>query len=230
MTVVALSVIIPVGPGDQAWHGLLPQLAGLPESTELIISACEPVPDEESTRLDSVCHACHWLQSRPGRAYQLNRGIEFGQGRMLWLLHADSRPTPDVIQQVCQWVDQHKEGWLYFDLAFDDRLWGRMQLNTIGARLRSRLFDLPFGDQGWLISRQRFEHVGPFDASWHRGEDLEWAMRARRHQLKPVPSQTRLVTSSRRYREQGWFKTTLNHVVQTLKMVRKARQQKEQNQ
>ncbi|MEM7053625.1 MAG: hypothetical protein AAF446_03655 [Pseudomonadota bacterium] len=218
-----LSVIIPVGPGDDDWRELLPLLTNLPKETEVILSACEAAPANwPEPANDCPIAECYWQMSEPGRAQQLNHGIEHCQGRMLWLLHADSRPNSSARHAITTWVDMDDDRWLYFDLAFDQQLNGRMFLNSIGANIRSALFRLPFGDQGWLLSKSLFERVGKFDRSWARGEDLEWAVRARRLNIRPERTGTQLMTSCRRYVEQGWLKTTANHLYQTMRMVHKA--------
>ena len=221
-----LSVVIPVGPGDESWRELLPLLTGLSQATELIISACEAAPAAWTETADQRAIAeRQWLVSEPGRAQQLNHGVERSRGRRLWLLHADSRPDQTVIDAVNNQIHQQEEYWHYFDLAFDNQLRWKTAFNRVGANLRSRVFKLPFGDQGWLISKTVFERVGLFDTHWVRGEDLEWAMRARHYGIRPVRIGCRLITSSRRYIEHGWLRTTLDHQVKMWRMIRVARRQ-----
>ena len=221
-----LSVIIPVGPGDEDWRELLPLLANLPKQTELIISGCEPVPEDWSEwNRSSTLAQTQWLISPKGRAQQLNHGVERSQGRMLWLLHADSRPDRVVIDAVSRQSEALQDRWCYFDLHFARESNQKMMLNQIGANLRSRIFQLPFGDQGWLLSRSIFDRVGPFDTDWARGEDLEWALRAKRYDVRPVRIGQKLSTSARRYITHGWLRTTWDHQIQMWRMIRAARLQ-----
>ena len=53
-----------------------------------------------------------------------------------------------------------REALYYFSLKFDD---GRiLRLNSLGANLRSRLFSLPYGDQGFCLSKELFLRIGGF--------------------------------------------------------------------
>lgn len=224
-----LSIVIPVGPGDEAWRALVPLLHPLAENSEILISACTNPPADGPTWLDRAGSPVRWLSSEPGRARQLNYGLQQSQGDMLWLLHADSRPDAKVIEAVTTRLEQSEDRWFYFSLAYakDDagHLIGPARLNAAGANLRCSIFGLPFGDQGWLLSRTLFDRVGLFDASWSRGEDLEWVLRARRLDIHPEPVRQRLHTSARSYAKHGWLRTTLDHQYQTIRMIRAARRQ-----
>ncbi|MEM1081291.1 MAG: hypothetical protein AAGH65_06895 [Pseudomonadota bacterium] len=226
MTAAALCVVVPLGPDDQAWRTLLPRLSALPETTELVLSACaEPPPDWAALVDSSPFHSMRWLHTQPGRAQQLNAGIEASHASTLWLLHADSQPNAINLEAVLDCTTRSQSGWWYFDLQFDGPSSAFVQLNARGATLRSRWFAQPFGDQGWVLSREVFEQVGAFDQNWVRGEDLEWTVRAKRIGHTPQALQSRLITSARRYREHGWLRTTLRHWLDTLVMNRRARQQ-----
>ena len=224
-----LSILIPAGPGDEAWRTLLPLLQPLPGDCEILISACTPLSPHEQDPIETAASPVRWLVSEPGRARQLNLGIRQSQGRMLWLLHADSRPDAAIMEAVAARMDQKENRWFYFALAFTGDDAGHApwptRLNAACANLRSSVFGLPFGDQGWLLSRALFDRVGLFDTAWPRGEDLEWVLRARRRGIRPEPVRPRLHTSARRYAEHGWLRTTIDHQYQTIRMVRAARRQ-----
>ncbi|MDT8448977.1 MAG: glycosyltransferase [Wenzhouxiangellaceae bacterium] len=218
--IARLAIIIPAGPGEQAWRGLLPRLAPLAETAEIVVSACGPRPSGPAEP------GFRWLTGPPGRAGQLNRGVAACSAPVLWLLHADSRPGPVALEAAAHFAGDppvnppETIGW--FDLAFDDgpRL---ARLNARGANLRSALFGLPFGDQGWLVARRVFDELGGFDPGFGRGEDLDFVVRARRQGVGLTRIGVPLATSARRYREHGWLRTTLAHLWLTLELWNKSR-------
>jgi len=215
-----ISVIVPVGPGETAWPDLLERLTPLAGRAEVVLSAVESLelPDSISAATRLVCGPA-------GRATQLNRGVRAAGGAWLWLLHADSRPTPQVIDTVLKKVLRKTPkptiGWCALDFADGPRL---ARLNAVGANLRSHLFGLPFGDQGWLLERSVFDRLGGFDEDFGRGEDLEFILRARAAGIGTTALGCRLSSSARRYRKQGWLRTTIEHLRLTLRLRRRSLQ------
>jgi hypothetical protein len=106
-------------------------------------------------------------------------------------------------------------GW--FDLAFLEDGPRLVRLNAWGARLRSRVFGLPFGDQGLVLPAASFAALGGYDESVRYGEDhlLVWAAHAAR--LPVIPVGATLYTSARTYARNGWLLTTLCHWMLTLR-------------
>ena len=47
MSLRELAVVVPIGPGERAWRGLLPQLAALPAEARIVLVATtdEDLPD-----------------------------------------------------------------------------------------------------------------------------------------------------------------------------------------
>ncbi|MEO0864971.1 MAG: glycosyl transferase, partial [Pseudomonadota bacterium] len=93
-------------------------------------------------------------------------------------------------------LGQGKAG--YFRLSFDRG--GRVVARW--ANLRSRLFGLPYGDQGLLVPRRLYNRVGGYP-DIPLMEDVALA-RALRGQLKPLDAVA--VTSADKYRRQGWLR------------------------
>lgn len=217
-----LSIVIPVGPSDDAHPGLLRRLAGFPDPCQIVLSACEPLaarlPEPARTKIELV-----QIEGAAGRAGQLNRGIAAASGQCLWLVHADSRPGAGAMAAAAAFARRCREpdrqmtlGW--FDLAYAADGPGLARLNAVGANLRSRLLRMPFGDQAWLMNREMFERTGGFDEHLGRGEDLDFIVRARRSggQLCRLPA--KITSSARRYRHHGWLQTTLAHLWLTLRL------------
>jgi len=200
-----LAVIIPVGPGDRSWHDLLPQLHTLPAPAEVVMV----LADGDSQSLTAVSARTQVLRCAAGRARQQNAGVAASHRPWIWLLHADSRLDAQALAAIEGLAAV--ETLAYFDLHFHDGS-ALMSLTALGTRLRSRLFGLPFGDQGFLLPRHCFLALGGFDEALSGGEDhaLVWA--ARRAGLPLHALDARIATSARRYQEHGWWRTTARHL------------------
>lgn len=217
-----LSVIIPVGPGDQAWTGLLHDLAILAADAEIILvaptGAAPPGFDAQSYGLQVPTR---WLEAPAGRARQQNAGAQAAVGDTLWFLHADSRVPTRSLDAALGFTRDDALG--YFRLRYlDDGPWAA-RLNSLGAGVRSRWAALPFGDQGFLMSRSTFARLGCFDESLPAGEDHALVWTARVAGIALVDLGQPVHSSARRYREHGWLRTTLRHAGLTLSQARRFR-------
>jgi hypothetical protein len=202
-----LAIIVPAGPGDRAWRGLLPQLAPARAGRIVLVLA-----DGDAGLVDDPPANLQVLHSSAGRALQLNAGARATDARWLWFLHADSRVAASTLDALHRFVDSDESAIGYFRLRFlgDGPRW--TFLNAWGAHFRSRVLGLPFGDQGLLMPRRIFDAIGGFDEGVAGGEDhdLVWAARARRIPLRALAAP--VFTSARRYARQGWWQTTCRHL------------------
>jgi GT2 family glycosyltransferase len=166
----------------------------------------------------SVDLKVRWLTSAPGRARQLNEGARASVRPYLWFLHADSRFTPFTLQALQESLNEEPGALHYFDLAYseEDRP-ALMRLNELGAWWRSRLLGLPFGDQGFCLSRDNFNKLGGFSESVEYGEDHLLVWRAKELGIPLRATGAPLLTSPRKYSERGWARTTLKHQLLSLK-------------
>ena len=221
-TRLKLSVIVPVGPGDRAWTGLLHDLAALDAGAEIILVApAGAAPPGFDARAYGLQVPARWLEAPAGRAHQQNAGAAAADGDMLWFLHADSRIPARTLAAALGFARDDALG--YFRLRYlDDGPWAA-RLNGFGAGVRSRWAGLPFGDQGFLLSRRTFARLGGFDASLPAGEDHALVWTARIAGLALVDLGQPLHSSARRYREQGWLRTTLRHARLTVSQARRFR-------
>lgn len=209
-----LSVIVPLAPHENAWRGLLPQLAALPAGSEVVLVYSGVAPTIARWNASHVALRC--LASRIGRAVQMNAGAAAASGDWLWFLHADSRLTPALLPRLQDFLARDENALGYFDLEFTDDGPRLTRLNAFGANLRARLLGLPFGDQGFILPAACLSALGGFDETADYGEDhlLVWRARAARLPLRRIPAQ--LATSARKYRVHGWFATTALHCWRTV--------------
>ena len=141
-----------------------------------------------------------FIQTAPGRGVQLAAACAQMHSDWLLILHADSC-LPDG------WIDAVKKALRdpgfahYFDLRFDAQ--GIAPRWTAGwANLRSRIFGLPYGDQGLLIHHRLYRQVGGYP-DMPLMEDVALARRLRGH-LHPLGAA--LTTSAAAYLRHGWLR------------------------
>jgi rSAM/selenodomain-associated transferase 2 len=213
-----LSIVIPIGLNDTAWRDLLAELDTLGHQPEIILSACQPPP----AGIKLPDHA-QWLLSPQGRARQLNAGVKQTSRRWLWLLHADSRLTPNTTAELQRFIQSDGQGLGYFRLKFAADGRQPTGLNAWGANVRSRCLGLPFGDQGFVVDKAVFEQLHGFDEAVTLGEDLDFVVRLQSAGLSLQELPAELITSARRYRQHGWLRTTLRHLWLTWQLTRQAK-------
>jgi hypothetical protein len=220
----SLAVIVPVGPGDGAWRGLLPQLTWLPASAQLRLVCCREDDRAwaELERAPGLPEDRGWLLAPRGRACQLNAGAAATQARFLWFVHADSRflQPRSAAAALQRALAAYPDALGYFDLRFLGDGPAATTVNTLGAWIRSHWLRLPFGDQGLFLSRENFARLGGFDESLAVAEDhaLVWA--ARRAGIRVRAAGASIHTSARRYAEHGWLRTTASHLRLTWRQAR----------
>lgn len=207
-------MIIPVGNKDEAWKSLLPDLYSLDRDDEIVFVS--PENGESNFALEASqfkgSATCRWIQSDLGRAKQLNLGSREAKNQNLWFLHCDSRISSEGIRNLKSAVSKRPGKILFFNLKFLKDSSQLMSLNEVGAWIRSRVLRLPFGDQGFCLSKTTFTTLGGFDESAPYGEDhlLIWKAHQKGIPIGCVGSGLR--TSSRKYAIHGWSKTTIRHV------------------
>ncbi|MDX1588888.1 MAG: TIGR04283 family arsenosugar biosynthesis glycosyltransferase [Oleiphilaceae bacterium] len=144
-----------------------------------------------------------WLDAPRGRARQMNAGAALARGDVLLFLHADTVLPADALAQLQAF-------------AASDSLWGRFNVRLSGGgalfRLigflinwRSRLTGIATGDQGIFVRADLFHRLGGF-ADIPLMEDVELCRRLRALG-RPRCIRARALTSSRRWREHGPWRT-----------------------
>ncbi|MGE3535702.1 MAG: glycosyltransferase family 2 protein [Parachlamydiales bacterium] len=206
-----LSIIIPIGATESEWPILLSDLELLPQESEIIIVVPDGCPFPQAKA------GLRFVQSPPGRAKQMNTGARQARNKFLWFVHADSRIPSQSIEALKNALIEAPSRLHFFDLEFlaDGPVLTR--LNTLGAWVRARLLGLPFGDQGFCISKNLFESLGRFPENVLYGEDHLFVWKARKSGIPIRSTRGRIYTSSRKYRDKGWAKTTLQHGYLTAK-------------
>ena len=149
----------------------------------------------------------HIVTGARGRGPQLAAGAE-AAARLAaaddWylFLHADTQLAPGWTGAVHSFMADHQDrdcaGYFCFALNDPGRRARRLERAVIW---RCRLFALPYGDQGLLMSRRFYEALGGFKP-WPLFEDVDLVRRIRRRRLQPL--NVRAVTSAERFLAEGY--------------------------
>ncbi len=196
-----LGVVIPTLDEGAFLPALLEDLSLLPFPHRVVVADGGSVDD---TRGAARAGGARVVEAPRGRARQMNAGAAVVAGPWLLFLHADSRMPPGTREALTRWLQAPppaRSGHFRFRLEAGTP--GRGVIEG-GQRLRERLTGLAYGDQGLLVARDRFQALGGFP-DLPLMEDVEMVRRLRRSGgLDPIPAP--LVTSGRRYREEGWLR------------------------
>jgi rSAM/selenodomain-associated transferase 2 len=162
---------------------------------------------DETVQLAETAGA--WIvRCAQGRGAQMNAGAAAASGEILLFLHADTE-LPDNWDFIIRSALKDPDVALgAFRFQVKDRLRG-IRLVEWGTNLRSRLFRMPYGDQGFFLRRETFDRIGGFPDQPIL-EDVELVRRARRAgKVITLPEAAR--TSGRRWRRLGVFRTTFRN-------------------
>ncbi len=147
--------------------------------------------------------ADHALTASKGRAAQMNAGAAIAHGEILWFLHADSDVPPNALNLIETALRTTQWG------RFDVTLSGRPRLLRLVEKLmnwRSRWTGIATGDQGIFVTRAAFASLGGYPTI-PLMEDIALSSLLLKHFGKPACIATKLVTSSRRWEQNGIVKT-----------------------
>jgi rSAM/selenodomain-associated transferase 2 len=142
----------------------------------------------------------------PGRGAQMNHGARVAGGRVLLFLHADTRLPTDFAGALLHCLNDPAPLAGAFRLAIDQAGPGLKFIERC-ANLRSRLFQLPYGDQGLFLRRDDFLQLGGFPETPIM-EDFLFVRKARKQGRITILPQA-VVTSARRWRRLGILRATL---------------------
>ena len=146
------------------------------------------------------------IQSKPGRAPQMNNGAARATVNVLLFLHADTLLPSNWTRVVQESLGQPEVVAGSFGFRVAESFAGRWLVEWT-TNLRSRWFQNPYGDQTQFLRRALFEELGGF-ADLPIMEDYELNQRLRRRG-RLATSAAAAITSGRRWKKLGVIRTTL---------------------
>lgn len=138
------------------------------------------------------------IQHPPSRGGQLRAGAAAARGEWILALHADSVLDPVWPMAFKDRVDPDKA--YYAHLSYGATGVGP-KVVAAWANLRSRLFSLPYGDQGLLLHKDLYNKVGGYPDQ-PLMEDVAIALALRGH-LRPFG--IKITTSFEKYQKRFWW-------------------------
>lgn len=201
-----ISVVIPTLDAEAGLAGVMRPL-GEQLVAEVIVSDGGSV---DATREVAATAGARVIVGPKGRGGQLKRGAEAARGDWLLFLHADTMLDATWADDARALLAESMTAGV-FTLAFDAKGVAPAAV-AAGANLRTRLFALPYGDQGLLISRAHYDRIGGY-ADMPLFEDVDIVDRILRNggrrALRLLKS--RAVTSAARYERRGYARQILSN-------------------
>ena len=141
-----------------------------------------------------------------GRANQMNYGATIAQGNTLLFLHSDTTLPTNYLPIIQDTLNQ-KEVVIG---AFQLKIAGReksLRIIEKMVNLRSHFLALPYGDQGFFLTKKNFQRLSGF-ADLPIMEDFDLIQRGKR-QGKIAIANEFAITSARRWQKLGAINTTI---------------------
>ena len=112
------------------------------------------------------------IKTKASRGAQLKKGAELSKLEWLFFIHADTKLNMKNIKEIKCFIDKeniHKAG--FFHLKFNNSSIFAYFISK-WANFRSKVFNMPFGDQCLLINRLYYESIGGYEEI-EKMEDME---------------------------------------------------------
>jgi rSAM/selenodomain-associated transferase 2 len=153
-------------------------------------------------------HTPHVFTSPQGRGIQQDVGARRSAGDVFLFLHADTRLPGAYDQLIRDALADPGIAYGSFRLSIHPPS-PALNIITRAANLRSRLFNLPYGDQALFVRRTAYFQAGGFQ-DWPIMEDVELVRRLNRIGRFRL-ARGAVQTSSRRWQREHVFYTTVRN-------------------
>jgi len=205
---ITVSIIIPVLNEEARIAEVIDHIRSLTagKAAEIIIVDGDPAGGTLRAIPDG---ACRKLLSEPGRGRQLNRGGGAASGEILLFLHADTKLPPDALVSIGEALRDPTPAGGAFDLAIDSPRRAFRLIERV-ASLRTRLTRIPYGDQAIFLRSSWFRSLGGY-REIPIMEDVDLMRRLKRSGGRIAILPERVVTSARRWEQEGILTTTLRN-------------------
>lgn len=143
------------------------------------------------------------ITSARGRGAQMRAGGEAASKSWVLFWHADTQPQPGWVPLVEAFMRNPDNEFraAYFRLALNDSNPSARRVEAM-ANWRAKTLGLPYGDQGLLISKSYYDHLGGYKPLVLM-EDVDLVSRIGAKRLTQL--ETAAVTSAEKYQRDGWW-------------------------
>ncbi|MDR4507916.1 MAG: TIGR04283 family arsenosugar biosynthesis glycosyltransferase [Candidatus Brocadiaceae bacterium] len=200
-----ISIIIPTFNEEKALKRCIERIVGN-SGIEIIVS--DGGSTDGTREIVRQYKGVKFVSSLKGRGVQMNTGASYSNGEILLFLHADCIISPIALLNIGN-VFQNKKivGGAFRIKLLSDKLPYRF-IET-GINLRSKLFKLPYGDQGLFVKRSLFMEIGCFK-EMNVCEDLDFICRLRKRGKIAILDE-KILSSVRRWENNGIVRTFLRN-------------------
>ncbi|NJO42798.1 MAG: DUF2064 domain-containing protein [Cyanobacteria bacterium CRU_2_1] len=197
-----LSVIIPVLNEADTIQAILNSLQHYPEIEIIVVDG----GSQDQTVALAEASGVTVISSIPGRSRQMNIGAQLATSEILLFLHGDTHLPAEFISLIQQTLAQSGNIAGAFELQIEGTALG-LRFVEWGVKWRSRLFQLPYGDQALFLKKSTFHQLKGF-SDLPIMEDFEFVRRLQQLGKVAIASAP-VITSGRRWQKLGVLKTTL---------------------
>ncbi len=205
MTPQEISIIIPTLNEEKTISQCLETVMNIP-GIEVIVS--DGGSTDRTVEIAGQHRDVKVVSSLTGRSIQMNNGATCARGEILLFLHADCILSREDVLKIRQIFDSG----IFVGGAFKIRLLSDKflyRLIEMGINFRSKVFKLPYGDQGLFVKRSIFEKLGGF-RDMPICEDLDFIFRLKKSG-KIIILNEEILSSIRRWGNNGILRTSLRN-------------------
>jgi rSAM/selenodomain-associated transferase 2 len=202
-----ISIIIPTRNEAGSLEKLLPELLAVPGVELFVVDG----GSTDNTVAIARSLGAEVLSAPPGRAEQMNAGAEIARGEILLFLHIDTKLETGFAGQVRNALNRSGVSAGAFQISIDGKGVGLRIIEWL-VNFRSRVLQMPYGDQGIFVKADMFSVIGGFPEQPIM-EDFELVRRLKKKgRIEVLPLTA--TTSARRWEKLGILKTTaINQVI-----------------
>jgi rSAM/selenodomain-associated transferase 2 len=200
-----VSIIIPTLNEADNIKSLLEIFDNLDESVFEVIISDSAVSRDDMSFLAQKRYVKYIKSGQTGRAYQMNDGAKIAKNNIFAFLHADVRPSDSFIIDIREAINQgFSFGFFSYRFEPTSRL-----LDINASFTKSNGIFAGGGDQIHFMTKEVFDMMGGYNASFTIMEDFEFIKRFRKTGLPIKVISNPAIVSSRKYNHNSWLKVNL---------------------
>ncbi|MCP3927343.1 MAG: glycosyltransferase family 2 protein [Desulfobacterales bacterium] len=203
-----LSIVIPALNETCTINETIESIYSLDISHDIEIIVVDGNPDENTLHAITYDKVIK-ISSTPGRGIQMNKGAEIAKGEVILFLHSDTKLPSNAILLLMKTLENVNLSGGAFDLSIDSKGFLYRVIERV-ANIRSRITNVPFGDQGIFIRKDVFDNIGGYKEIPIM-EDIDLARRLKKNNSSLKIIKANVLTSARRWKNEGVIYCTLRN-------------------